>query len=162
MAFVNAMTLFDLGHGASFALWSLRAIATGAGQCLCPVIRGFDTAFGSDSLAAFNAMAGFAQCLGNAGGRKITLAPSGCCHVTCDEVSIVAALAAGQKRDAMLFEAHLTWLMCGKGKEHAAHAAIAVAELFQCAGLEIDSPAAEISTPTVVRPLRVFHTAGHA
>jgi len=162
MSFVNAMTLFDFGHGASFALWSFRAIATGAGQCLCPVRRGFDATFGSDSQATLDAMATLAHCLGNVGGRKITLAPSGCCRVTCDEVSIIAILAAGQKRDAMLFEAHLTWLMCGKGKEHARHAAVAVAELFQCAGLEIDSPAAEISLPRDARCLRVFHAAGRA
>jgi hypothetical protein len=159
--FVQSLTLPDLGTGAAFALWSFRAIALGNDQC-CAIKRGYDAAFGDDRAVALKAMCDFTWVLGNAGGRRISLGPSGCCRVTADELCIVATLSAAQSEQTWLCKAHLSWLLCGKAEQPAERAALQVGDIFQCAGLDIVAPAIELSPPKRKGLSPVFHEAGRA
>ena len=161
MAFVRGINIQALGAGAGFAIWSFRAVASGCRDCVS-LRRGFDEAFGEKAPCALGAMMQFAKILGAAGGRRILLAPSGCCSVTADELSIVASLCAAQKGDLALCKAHLVWLTCAEGHGASLSAATCVSNLFYSAGMAIAAPLLELSPlkKPITRP--IFHETGYA
>jgi hypothetical protein len=161
MPFVNSLRLTDLGRGACYALWGFRAAAVRHGDCPA-LMDAFRSAFGERGAHALAALHLFAHVLGRDGGRRISLAPPGCCRVTPDELSIVAALAAAQHEDLVRRDAHLAWLTCGAAEERARAAADAVGCAFRSAGLPIDAPSVEVSAPLRSRVLTIHHAAGAA
>ena len=164
MAFVSQVTIPSLGSGAAYAIWGFRSSALGHGHCSV-LLRGFDNAFGELGAPALGALRFLARTLGSEGGRRICLATPGCCGVTCDELSIVAMLAAAQAKESFRRDAHLRWLMGGRGEEMARAAADAVGHTFQEAGFMIEPPEVELETPKAngaFPAFRTFHEAGHA
>ncbi len=161
MSFVKDLRITDLGTGGGLAVWSFRAAATGEYPC-CVIRKGFNSAFGEEAHSALGALIEFAQLLGSAGRRRILLARAGCCSVTADELSIIATLAAAQRNDIELCDAHLSWLMCGRGEQQARDAALKLSAIFANAKLTILSAPVELSRPKRQGPLPVFYAVGHA
>jgi hypothetical protein len=164
MAFVAQVTIPSLGAGGAYALWGFRASAVGHG-CCSVLIRGFRDVFGDNGTPALGALRFLARTMGAEGGRRICLAEPGCCGVTCDELSIVALLAAAQGDDACRRDAHLRWLMGGRGEDMGRAAANAVASAFREAGVLIEPPPVEIESPKAngaFPAFRTFHETGHA
>jgi hypothetical protein len=128
-----------LGAGAGYAIFGWRACARGAGDC-CAVRRTFANAFGADGYAARHCINGFANMLGRAGRRSITLAMPGTARVTADELSFVATLAAAQSGQNEKLEAHLTWLFAGSYPAEAGEAVTHAASIFYLHGVWVDEP----------------------
>lgn len=161
MTFVRSMRLPDLGVGAGYALWGFRAAAVHHGDCPA-LVEAFQQTFGEEGSEALFALHVLARILGRDGGRRIALAAPGCCRVTADELSIVAALAAAQEKAEARRDAHLSWLMGGRAEERARGAADLVAASFARASLKIDAPGVEVSAAPAPRALRIRHAAGAA
>lgn len=161
MPFSTAITIPDLGPGAGYALWGFRAAATGHVSCPA-LVNGYEDAFGDFGRPALGALRMLAREIGSAGGRRVTIAAPGCCCVTADELSIVALLSAAQAKDTALCDAHLSWLMCGRGERGARAAAMSLGGIFASAGMTIERPEIELKGPAAVKPFRSFHAAGHA
>lgn len=161
MTFVNGFRLPDLGPGAGYALWGFRAAAVRHLDCPA-VIDAFTETFGERRGEALAAIGRFARVLGTDSGRRISLAAPGCCRVTPDELSIVAAFAAAQAGLDARRDAHLAWLMSGRAEAKARLAADAVGGLFLGAGLVIAAPPIHVSAPKSNRVLTICHAAGNA
>ena len=155
--FVAHVSLPDLGTGAGLAIWGLRAIILGHGEC--PALsHGLARAFSDDSEAVQSALLAFVQSIGTSGRRKILLSPPGCGRLTSDELSIAACLAAAQQGRTDLVGAHLSWLLAGPAALFAHEAARQIADIFLAHGLTIRPPELEIGAapeewpnhPTVV------------
>ena len=164
MAFIAQVTIPSLGPGGAYALWGFRASAVGHGHCKV-LVHGFQSTLGDYGTPALGALRFLARALVSEGGRRICLAAPGCCGVTCDELSLVALLAAAQADDEDRRDAHLRWLMGGRGEEMARTAALAVATVFREAGFLIEPPPVELESPPANKPVRMFqtfHETGHA
>ncbi len=165
MAFVAQITIPSLGDGGGYAVWGFRAAALGQGRCDV-VVRGFKTAFGDYGTPALGGLRFLARALGSEGARRICLAAPGCCGVTCDELSIVAMLAAAQDDDAARRDAHLRWLMGGRGEEMGRAAANTVAHSFKAGGFTIEAPPVVLESAAAPKKpfevVRAYHQAGHA
>ena len=138
-----SMTTLQLGCGARCALRAFRATATGHADC--PVLaRGFDQLFQDRSVEAREALFYFTRVIEAYGKRRIDLAEPGCCGVTGDELSIIAALAAAQNKEDARRDAHLSWLLARRDCRVAAITADAVGAAFTSGGLRIDPPPLEL------------------
>ncbi|MEM1020452.1 MAG: hypothetical protein AAGJ09_08210 [Pseudomonadota bacterium] len=115
-AFIQDITLVDLGGGAGICIWGFRASAQGKSNCAC-VEKGFQRSLGDDATATLNAIRTFAAALGQCGRRKVGLATPGHVHITRDEASILAAVSAAQVDDMDAAGAHLAWLLAGPTPE---------------------------------------------
>ena len=154
MTYVSSFSISQLGCGAGYALWGFRAAAIGHLDC-CALTRGYDSAFGAESAPARGAVLVFARVVGSVGNRRITLGAPGCGGATCDELSIIAVLAAAQNKDPELRDAHLLWLRARRGCKTAGAAADAVATRFTSAGLIINAPPIELFDPRKAKPLDI-------
>lgn len=143
MTFAPSLKLPQLGCGAGYALWGFRAAVIGHADC-CALTRGYDRLFGERSGIARGTILIFARLLGSIGKRRISLGAPGCCSITCDELSIIASLAAAQTKDGDLRDAHLLWLLGGAATTPVAEAADAIAEQFQSVGLSINQPSIKL------------------
>lgn len=161
MTFVRSLPLPDLGLGAGYALWGFRAAAVHHGDCPA-LIDAFQSTFGGTGREALSSLHVFVRILGCDGGRRIVLAPPGCCRVTPDELSIVAALSAAQENAEARRDAHLAWLTGGLNEERARAAADLVGAAFARAHLRIEAPEIEVSAPPAGRILRIHHAPGAA
>ncbi|MEM9169766.1 MAG: hypothetical protein AAGC56_08935 [Pseudomonadota bacterium] len=155
------LTLNEIGIGAGHAVWGFRASVVSRTDCPT-LIKGFENILFAYGRPAIHALAMMAQTLGSQGRRKLGVACPGCGYVTADELSIVALLAALQRDDDALANAHLSWLMGGRGEAEAKTAASRIAALFAAGSIAIDAPPIEISTPTKPLPEWTLHSAGHA
>ncbi len=155
MTFVSSTSLSQLGCGAGYALWGFRAAAIGHLDCGA-LARGYDAVFGAHGAQARCAVLVFARLIGSAGRRRICLGAPGCCGVTCDELSIVAVLAAAQAGDIGRRDAHLLWLLARRDGDAAGEAASSLARRFSAIGLEIKPPPVELYDAASARPLEAF------
>lgn len=137
--FLSGVSLPELGAGAGYAIFGWRACARGAGDC-CAVRRTFANAFGAEGYTARHCIDAFANMLGCAGRRSVTLAMPGTARVTADELSFVAALAAAQSGQADKLEAHLTWLFAGGYPAEASEAVTHAAAIFYQHGVWVEAP----------------------
>ena len=161
MTFVNGVALPELGAGAGFVLWSFRAIASGCGGCGV-LHRGLERAFGADGGTVLDQMSRFARVLGNDGARRIMLASTGCCHVTADELSVVAVLSSAQRKNTEQCMAHIEWLMGGRNTTPAYKHACRIGDAFTSAGLTISKPSIELSFPTKRIGAPILNIVGNA
>ena len=161
MTYVSSFSISQLGCGAGYALWGFRAAAIGHLDC-CALTRGYDGAFGAESASTRGAVLVFARIIGSVGRRRIMLGAPGCGGVTCDELSIIAVLAAAQARQPERRDAHLLWLLARRGCETASAAADAVALRFTSAGLAIKAPPIELHDPKKAKPLDIDRTLANA
>lgn len=157
MTYVSSFSISHLSCGAGYALWGFRAAAIGHLDC-CALTRGYDSAFGAQSAPARSAVLVFARIIGSVGKRRIMLGAPGCGGVTCDELSIIAVLAAAQAREPERRDAHMLWLLARRGCETAGAAADAVATRFTAAGLVINAPPIELYDPRKAKPLDISRT----
>lgn len=153
--------LHEIGLGAGHVVWGFRAAAISHADCLT-LIKGFENILSAYGRPALNAITVLAHVLGRMGARKLAIACPGCAFVTADELSLVALLSALQSEDDDLADAHLAWLMIGRGEEDARDAARRVAAIFWAGRVTIDPPPVEISTPTRYSSAPTLHAAGHA
>ena len=137
--FLSGVSLPELGAGAGYAIFGWRACARGAGNC-CAVRRTFANLFGEEGHAARQCIDGFANMLACAGRRPVSLAVPGTAHVTADEMSFVAALAAAQSGQTDKLEAHLTWLFAGDFPPEAREAVTCAASIFYQHGIWVEEP----------------------
>ena len=156
MTFVSSTRLSQLGCGAGYALCGFRAAATGHLDCEA-LVRGYDAMFGVQGAPARGAVLVFARIIGSIGRRRICLAAPGCCGVTCDELSVIAVLAAAQAQDLARRDAHLLWLLARRDGDAAGEAASALAARFSSVGLEIAAPPVERYDAENARPLKALH-----
>lgn len=154
-------TLHDIGIGAGHAIWGFRAAVMNRSDCPT-LLKGFENILHTKGRSAIQSLAALARILGVEGRRKLGVACPGCGYVTADELSIVAVLSAMQRQNGPLADAHIAWLMCGRGEAQAKSAADRVALLFEAGNLMIDPPPVEISPPK--KPLEdiSLHSVGHA
>lgn len=162
-AFVDGITVPDLGFAAGMALWGFRACARGQVMC-CAVIHGFERVFGDDAPMALAALYALSRTLGTRGRRTVSLAAPGCAGVTADELSLAALFAAGQAGDAEKRDAHLAWLFAGGAPAAAARAADRLGLVFAKHGLAIRAPDLAVSAPapTPRRGTLTVHAGGRA
>ena len=148
----------QLGCGAGYALWAFRAAAMGHFDCPA-LVRGFDRLFEDQSAAARSALLHFTRTIGTHGHRRISLAEPGCCGVTSDELSVVAVLAAAQRKDDKRRDAHLLWLLGRRDFPVAATTADAVGAAFKTVGLAIDQPPIRLYEHHSAKPFEVINGA---
>ncbi len=149
-AFIDGLTVPELGFGVGFALWGFRACARGQVMC-CAIIHGFERVFEDDAPAVLAALLALARLMGGKGRRTIGLATPGCAGVTADELSLAALFAAAQAGDADKRDAHLAWLFAGPAPEAAAVAADRLGALFFKRGLTLRAPTLAVSSPAAGR-----------
>lgn len=154
--FLENTFITDLGFGGGFALWGFRAMAAGCGGCRT-LRGGFDKAFRQNKadvdlphdltagLSAMKALAAFCRNLGENGKRKILLSESGTMRLTADEVSLVAALSAGQSHQLSLCRAHLLWLQGNSKTDAACQAAMEYGLICAEADIFIEAPRVQIT-----------------
>ncbi len=159
--FLKGAHLPDLGPGAGYVVFALRACACGAGQS-CRVRRVFDSAFGADGEAMQRDFNTFAKLLGHAGQRAVTLAPPGTCRMTADEMSFVAAMAAAQSGRIEQLSAHLTWMFAGPYPFEAEAAVHRAAAGLYVNGVTVDAPAMEAPQTLAALSIRPVNYSGHA
>ena len=160
MAFVKSVIVPNLGAGAHLALWAFRAGAVGHLEC-CALVKAFDRTMGEEAGPALAAVCRLVRVVGRDGGRVIRLAHPGCCRVTADELSLVAALAAAQSGDRARRDAHVSWLTCGRAEDAARCAADDVAAAFDAAAMIIAAPQVEISPLASTRCFTVHQSVDH-
>ncbi len=145
MTFLRTFTVHHLDDGGRLALTAFRTMATGADAS--ELMNLFNARLGFSGTAALGAMHLLVKEIGTVGARRVTIACPGCCHVTADELSLVALLAAGQARDHARLESHVAWLLAGRRSETARASALGVGGIFKAAGLTIDCPGVEVTAP---------------
>lgn len=139
-AFMKGVDLADLGQATQFALWGFRSCAMGQSRCCC-LFRQFDHVFGADcGRAVFGEVLRLAEGLGNQGGRRLVLGRPTSQRMTYDEASIVAALAAAQRGDTGLRDAHLTWLLAKPPDASLSATVSRIADACSLAGMRIVMP----------------------
>jgi hypothetical protein len=161
MGFLHGLRLPDLGLGAGYAVFALRACAYGAGQC-GHVRHTFCGAFGADGEGIRSDFDTFARLLGEAGQRAVTLAPPGTCRITADEISFVAAMAAAQSGEIEKLSAHLTWLFAGPYCFEAEHAVNRAAAGLYVNGVTVDAPVMDAPQTLATMTARPVHYSGYA
>lgn len=159
--FLSGARLSDLGAGAGYSIFALRACASGAGQC-CSVRRTFYGRFGADGETIRRSFELFAAILGSNGRRAITLAPPGTCRITGDEMSFVAAVAAAQSGRVDVVRAHLNWLFAGPYPAEAEDAVNRAAAGLYLNGVCVESPAIDQPVNVAAAKSRPFHYSGRA
>lgn len=160
-AFVEGLSVPELGFAAGFALWGFRACARGQVMC-CAVIHGFERVFGDDAPNVLAALFSLSSLLGARGRRKIGLAAPGCAGVTSDELSLAALFAAAQAGDGERRDAHLAWLFAGRGPDAAVRSVDRLGLLFTKHGLALRSPDLTLSAPPRAAAGLVAHAGGRA
>lgn len=160
-AFVDGMSVPELGFASGFALWGFRACARGQVMC-CAVIHGFERVFDDDAPAVLANLLALARMMGGKGRRKIGLAMPGCAGITADELSLAALLAAAQTGEAEKRDAHLAWLFAGPAPANAAAAADSIGALFFKRGLMMRAPDLVVSAPMAGVPDLRVHAGGRA
>lgn len=145
MSFVRSPTTHQLGDGARLALSAFRCMAAGCDHS--EVAAAFDGRLGVAGRAALGALLLLVREIGTAGARRVVIGAPGGCRLTADEVSVLALLAAAQRRDHTRIDAHARWLMAGRESATMRTAAMAVGGLFRGADLAIDLAADEIPDP---------------
>lgn len=160
MTFVKSLTVHQLGEGAALALDAFRIMAAGSDPGA--VVAAFDARFGFAGRAALGALQLLVREIGTAGGRRVTIACPGCCRMTGDELSVLALLAAAQRRDHQRLGAHLYWLLAGRDSETARVSALAAAGLFRGAGLSIADPPVDVSPPSRLAAFPAMGAIGNA
>ena len=161
MSYIKGVVTPDLGTGGAFALWSFRTIASGCRNCI-EIREGFEKAFGAMGEFALEDMILFVNSIGAAKGRRLFLAPPGCCRVTADELSVIAALSCAQSLDIDGCNAHIDWLIGRTVSRSSLTAAVRASQRFQQAGLEIKQPTVTLTPPSKPLDAPVYHAAGHA
>lgn len=149
--FLSGARLPDLGDGARYAVFGLRACASGAGRC-CGVRRTFCGRFGDEGESIRHGFDTFAQLLGHAGRRTVTLAPPGTCRITADEMSFIAAMAASQSGQIEVLHAHLVWLFAGPFPSATEEAVNRAAAGLYINGVIVDPPA--MDPPRNLAPMK--------
>lgn len=160
MTFVNLLTVHQLGAGAALALDAFRIMAAGGDPGA--VVTAFDRQFGLAGRAALGALQLLVREIGSAGARRVSIACPGCCRMTSDELSVLAMLSAAQRGDHQRLAAHLAWLLAGPDSDTARVSALAVGGLFKGAGLAIEGPPVEVSSPARPAAFPVMRAAGNA
>lgn len=145
-AFVEGLSVPELGFAAGFALWGFRACARGQVMC-CAVIHGFERVFEDDAPNVLATLYALSRVLGTKGRRKISLAAPGCAGVTSDELSLAALFSASQAGDGERRDAHLAWLFAGRAPEAAVRSVDRLGLLFMKHGLTLRSPDLTLSAP---------------
>lgn len=104
------VNLTDLNSAAAFTLWGFRALANGCHNCGI-IKEGYGRAFGSAAETGFHCLQGMVFSIAHNSRRRIQLYASGCINVTCDELSLLAAIEAAQNEQDELLEFRLSWLL---------------------------------------------------
>ncbi|MGB3455495.1 MAG: hypothetical protein WBG08_11295 [Litorimonas sp.] len=106
----SGLRVTELGFGAAVLVWCLRASATGHAHCP-PVVTGMDRALGPDGDEGRIHILSLVRTLADAGHRTLHMTHPGGLGVTYDEVALVSALSASQKRLDTLRDAQLAWVL---------------------------------------------------
>ena len=132
--------LRDLSRAEHLVLFGFRAMALGHGDC--PALRGaFCGLLGADGDEALCNLMAFVRTVGWRGRRRVRLHTPGCCVLSDDERSVIAAVAAAQLSlfgdgEGALSE-RLAELLGGPADEGCLMAAQAVAAALACHGLTL-------------------------
>lgn len=154
----------SLGLGSGMALWAFRVCAVrhqsglGAGG-RCPT----GTALASDGERVEALLLTLVDGLVRHGQRDVWISMPGSTAVTQDELSLLAALAAGGDGDAERARAHLAWLLIAPPQQALVDAAIRVGATFASYGYRLDPPRAAapdgVSRPAAAAPSSASPTA---
>lgn len=160
-SFLSCAILSDLGEGAECAVTAFRTCARGAPGC-CTVRKLFEANVRANADALRRDFIAFADLLGRAGRRAVTLAPPGTARITADELSFVAALAAAQSGEVGRLSAHLHWLFAGSYPFEAEDAVYRAAAGLYLNGVMVDAPAMEEPITLASMTARPVKYSGHA
>ena len=161
VSFVADVFVPKLGVGTGLVIMSFRACALGRAKC-CPIIEGYERAFGLEGPTTLSDMHNLTSVLGNDGRRKLTITAPGCARLTADELSIVAMFAAAQADDAAGRDAHLLWLLAKSPGKQVSALVSRIADTFARHGLRIKAPPAVVQTRMPPREALIVQDGGRA
>ncbi len=136
MSIVPNMHVPELGAGSAFLLWAFRATAAGQGHCPT-LVRGYREFMREDGDAALASVRDLVTAISEHGRRRVKLIAPGCCRLSYDEASIVAAISALQRGENGAI--HLENLL-GSDTTAVLPAARRTADAFRICGLIIRAP----------------------
>lgn len=100
----------DLGEGAGFVLWGVRACAMGHGDRAW-LYDGLASTFGRDGKTLAQSLLALTEQFGRSGNRRVMLCAPGDVHLTYDELAILGLIEAAQRGAHSCVLAHLLWLV---------------------------------------------------
>ncbi len=136
--------LAALGRAEHLLVWAWRKIATGGGGC--PLIaREFSLSCGEDAGEVLATLYTFLQALACAGRRRLEVGYPGYAELTIDERRMLLLIAAGQRGEASLLDAHLRTFAGAALRPALAIAARALGTALDAHALQLPPPASSSS-----------------